>query len=167
MAASLTMFAAGVKADTASDEKAVTALTDGFADAYLHKKPEMRAALWTVDGTVAPPPGIVIFQSRDAIVKDFTIEADSVTDTTKMKFSNFRIRFIKPDVAFVDADITVNNVMGPDGKLIPLNPIRIIYTAVKQKGKWYFQDVRGYSRATSPDSSDGAGAHKAKDSSAK
>jgi len=58
------------------------------------------------------------------MVKDFGPEAQqAVTAATQAAFSNYKIRFIKPDVAVADALITVRNVNGPDGTVIPVIPI--------------------------------------------
>jgi hypothetical protein len=67
-----------------------------------------------------------------------------------MTFSNYRIRFITKDVAFVDADITINNVMGADGKVHPVVPVSIVFTAVREDGKWFIQDERAHFVAPPP-----------------
>jgi len=55
------------------------------------------------------------------MVKDFGPEAEqAVNGNTQAAFSNYRVRFIKPDVAVVDALLTVHNVNGPDGTIIPV-----------------------------------------------
>ncbi len=67
-----------------------------------------------------------------------------------MTFSNYRFRFITKDAAFVDADIVINNVMGPDGKVKPVVPVSIVFTAVRQDGKWFIQDERAHFAAAPP-----------------
>jgi len=51
----------------------------------------------------------------------------AVNATTQAAFSNYRVRFIKPDVAVVDALLTVHNANGPDGTIIPVIPIDFLY----------------------------------------
>jgi len=100
------------------DEAAVRALGDTFAKAFIQKNPELRASLFAENGTFVTPVGDYL-QGHVAMVKDFGSEAQAVNGTTQAAFSNYRVRFIKPDVAVVDALLTVRNVNGPDGRLSP------------------------------------------------
>jgi uncharacterized protein (TIGR02246 family) len=57
------------------------------------------ASLFDENGTFVTPQGDFL-QGRAAMVKDFGPEAQqAVNATTQAAFSNYRIRFIKPDVA--------------------------------------------------------------------
>src|SRR5262249_10966755 len=99
-------------AGQAQDEAAVRALGDGFAKAFIQKNAELRASLFAENGTFVTPQGDFL-QGRVAMVKDFGPEAQqAVNGNTQAAFSNYRIRFIKPDVAFVDALLTVHNAKG-------------------------------------------------------
>ena len=79
------------------------------------------------------------------MVKDFGPEAQqAVTATTQAAFSNYRVRFIKPDVAVVDALLTVHNVNGPDGTIIPTIPINFFYVATRHGDQWLIEDGRAH-----------------------
>ena len=65
---------------------------------------------------------------------------------------NNRVPFIKPDVAVVDALLTVRNVNSPDGTIIPLIPINFFYVAVRHTDKWLIQDGRADFAAPPPSS---------------
>jgi uncharacterized protein (TIGR02246 family) len=126
------------------DEAAVRALGDNFAKAFVQKNAEARASLFAENGTFVTPVGDFL-QGRVAMVKDFGPEAQqAVTPTTQATFSNFRIRFIKPGVAVADALLTVRNVTGPDGKLIPVIPINFFYVASQHGDKWLIEDGRAH-----------------------
>jgi uncharacterized protein (TIGR02246 family) len=125
------------------DEAAVRALGDTFAKAFIQKNPELRASLFTENGTFVTPTGDYL-QGRIAMVKDFGAEAQAVNGTTQAAFSNYRVRFIKPDVAFVDAVLTVRNVNGPDGTVIPVIPINFFYVAARHGDKWLIEDGRAH-----------------------
>src|SRR5207245_5348746 len=117
-------------AGQAQDEAAVRALGDTFAKTFVQKNAELRASIFTEDGTFVTPRGDFL-QGRVAMVKDFGPEAEqAVNGNTQAAFSNYRVRFIKPDVAVVDALLTVHNVNGPDGTIIPVIPISFFYVAV-------------------------------------
>jgi hypothetical protein len=79
------------------------------------------------------------------MVKDFGPEAEqAVNGTTQAAFSNYRVRFIKPDVAVVDALLTVQNVNGPAGTIIPVIPINFFYVAVRHADRWLIEDGRAH-----------------------
>jgi len=84
--------------------------------------PNSEHPLSAENGTFVTPVGDFL-QGRVAMVKDFGPEAQqAVTATTQAAFSNYRIRFIKPDIAVADALLTVRNVNGPDGRGHPCDP---------------------------------------------
>jgi len=131
-------------ASAAQDEAAVRALGDSFAKAFVQKNAERRASLFAENGTFVTPVGDFL-QGRVAMVKDFGPEAQqAVTPTTQATFSNYRIRFIKPDVAVADALLTVHNVNGPDGTIIPVIPINFFYVAVRHGDQWLIEDGRAH-----------------------
>ena len=125
------------------DESAIRSLGDTFAKAFIQKNPELRASLFAENGTFVTPVGDYL-QGRIAMVKDFGSEAQAVNDTTQAAFSNYRVRFIKPDVVFVDALLTVRNVNGPDGTIIPVIPINFSYVAARHGDKWLIEDGRAH-----------------------
>jgi uncharacterized protein (TIGR02246 family) len=131
-------------AGPAQDETAVRALGDTFAKAFVQKNAELRASLFAENGTFVTPVGDYL-QGRVAMVKDFGPEAQqAVNGTTQAAFSNYRVRFIKPDVAVVDALLTVHNVNGPDGTIIPVIPINFFYVAARHGDKWQIEDGRAH-----------------------
>jgi len=126
------------------DEAAVRALGDTFVKGFIEKNAELRASLFTEDGTFVTPPGNFL-KGRVAMVKEFGPEAQqAVNGSTQAAFSNYRVRFIKPDVAFVDELLTLRNVNGPDGTIIPVIPINFFYVAVRHDGRWLIQDGRAH-----------------------
>ena len=151
LACTLVIGATGsASASEARDEGSVRALGDTFANAFVQKNAELRASLFAEDGTFVTPQGDFL-QGRVAMVKDFGPEAQqAVNGSTQAAFSNYRIRFIKPDVAVVDALLTVRNVNGPDGTIIPVIPIDFFYVAVRHADKWLIQDGRAHFAAAPP-----------------
>ncbi len=125
------------------DERSVRALGDTFANAFVQKNAELRASLFAVDGTFVTPQGDFL-QGHVAMVKDFGAEAQAVTTSTQAAFSNYRIRFVKPNVAVADALLTVRNVNGPDGKIIPVIPINFFFVAVRHGDQWLIEDGRAH-----------------------
>ena len=139
-----------VSAGEARDEAAVRALGDGFAKAFVQKNAEARASLFAENGTFVTPPGRFL-QGRAEMVKEFGPEAQqAVNGTTQAAFSNYRVRFVKPDIAVVDALLTVRNVNGPDGSIIPAIPINFFYVAVHHADKWLIEDGRAHFASAPP-----------------
>jgi uncharacterized protein (TIGR02246 family) len=145
LACALVIGATGTaSAASARDEAAVRALGDGFAKAFVQKNAEVRASLFAEDGTFVTPQGDFL-QGRVAMVKDFGPEAQqAVNGATQAALSKYRVQFIKPDVAVVDALLTVRNVNGPDGTTIPVIPINFFYVAVRQGDQWLIEDGRAH-----------------------
>ena len=151
LACTLVIAATGsASAGQARDEAAVRALGDTFAKAFVQKNAELRASIFTKDGTFVTPQGDFL-QGRVAMVKDFGPEAQqAVNGTTQAAFSDYRVRFIKPDVAVADALLTVRNVNGPDGTIIPAIPINFFFVAVRHGDQWLIEDGRAHFAAALP-----------------
>jgi uncharacterized protein (TIGR02246 family) len=140
----LVMAATGsARAANAQDEAAVRALGDGFAKAFVQKNADLRASLFAEDGTFVTPQGEFL-QGRVAMAKDFSAEAQAVNGSTQAAFSNYQIRFAKPDVAVADALLTLHNVNGPDGQMIPAIPVNFFYVAVRHGDHWLIEDGRAH-----------------------
>ena len=151
LACTLVVGAIGTaSAGGAQDEAAVRALGDNFAKAFVQKNAELRASLFAENGTFVTPVGDFL-QGRVAMVKDFGPEAQqAVNANTQATFSNYRIRFIKPDVAVADALLTMRNVNGPDGTIIPVIPINFFFVAVRHGDQWLIEDGRAHFAAAPP-----------------
>jgi uncharacterized protein (TIGR02246 family) len=125
------------------DEAAVRALGDGFAKAFVQKNPEARTSLFAEDGTFVTPQGNYL-HGHATMVKDFGSEAQAVSGSTQAAFSNYRVRFIKSDIAVVDALLTLHNINGPDGQVIPVIPVNFFYVAARHGDKWLIEDGRAH-----------------------
>ena len=137
-------------AGSARDEAAVRGLGDTFAKAFVQKNAELRASLFAENGTFVTPVGDFL-QGRVAMVKDFGPEAQqAVNANTQAAFSNYRIRFIKPDVAVADALLTMRNVNGPDGTIIRVIPVNFFFVIVRHGDQWLIQDGRAHFAAAPP-----------------
>ena len=144
LACSLVIGGTGfASAGEARDEAAVRSLGDTFAKAFVEKNAELRASIFAENGTFVTPTGDFL-QGHVTMVKDFGSEAQAVNGTTQAAFSNYRVRFIKSDVAVVDAVLTIHNVNGPDGTIIPVIPVNFFYVASRHGDKWLIEDGRAH-----------------------
>ena len=150
LACGLVIVATGSASAGEDREGAVRALGDTFANAFVQKNAELRASIFAEDGTFVTPQGDYL-QGRVAMVKDFGPEAQqAVNATTQAAFSNYRVRFIKRDVAVVDALLTVRNVNGPNRTIIPVVPVNFFFVAVRHADRWLIQDGRAHFAAAPP-----------------
>src|SRR5258707_2383028 len=106
-------------------------LGDTFAKAFVQKNAVLRASIFTEDGTFVTPRGDFL-QGRVAMVKDFGPEAErAVNGNTQAAFSNYRVRFIKPDVAVADALPSRHKVNGPNGTINPPRSVKLFLLALR------------------------------------
>lgn len=138
-----------VPAMRTEDEQAIRALQDIHMRGILTKDPQLRASTWTEDGTVAPPQG-GFFRGRAAMARHFETELPSINNNSNASMSDYRFRFLTDDVAFVDALLTLNNIIGPDGQLHSAVKVSLAFTAVRKNGKWLVQDERAHFLAAMP-----------------
>jgi uncharacterized protein (TIGR02246 family) len=144
LACTLVIAVAGsASAGDARDEAAVRALGDSFAKAFVEKNAEARASQFAENGTFVTPVGAFL-QGRATMVKDFGSEAQAVNGSTQATFSDYRVRFLKPDIAVVDAVLTLHNVNGPDGTVIPVIPVNFFYVAARHRDRWLIEDGRAH-----------------------
>ena len=135
--------ALATKAQTAHDEQAIRTQRDLFAQGFVMKDPGLRASIWAENGTLVPPVGGLLC-GRQEIERHFATQIAAVTPESQMTFSDYRFRFITPDVAFVDVDITLHNILGPDGQPHRALLIGSAFTAVRASGVWLVLDERAY-----------------------
>jgi uncharacterized protein (TIGR02246 family) len=125
------------------DEEAIKALNETFVEGFLAKDPKKRASIWAEDGALVPPNAGYV-KGRAAIEKHFVTEVPEITESSKAEFSNYRFDFLTPDLAFVDADLTVNNIIGPDRKLIPAVLVKVVFVAERREGRWWIRNERAH-----------------------
>jgi uncharacterized protein (TIGR02246 family) len=131
--------------DKAASELEIKALNEVFAAGFVNRDAKKRASIWTEDGTLGPPTG-GFFRGRAAVEKDFETEVGAVTPTSSMEFSNYQFDFHGQDMAFVDVDITIKDVRGPDGIVRKELPVAVFMVAVRRQGKWGVRVERAHFR---------------------
>lgn len=132
------------RANQAQDEQAIKALNNTFAEAFVKRDAKLRASVFADDATLLTPQAVWLM-GRPAMVKDFGPEAKAYgTKNTKLTFSNYRFRFITPDLAFVDSLLTINNIIGPGGKVLDVAHVSITQEAIRRGDRWFILDERSH-----------------------
>ncbi len=127
--------AAGPKARGA-DEKAIRQVYASYEAAWNAGDAKRVAAVWADDAEHVEADGRVI-TGRTAIGADFAQRLATVWKGSQLKQTVESIRFIKPDVAVVDAAFEVTGGHDAAGK--PLPPVHGRYADiwVKKGGSWH------------------------------
>ena len=131
--------------DQKQNESDIKALNDVFASGFVARNAKQRASVWLDDGTLAPPTG-GLFKGRAEIERDFETEIPSVTDKSSMEFSNYHFDFPSPDLAFVDAELTIRNITGRNGSVSSEVPVAVFIVAVREHGRWGIRAERAHFR---------------------
>jgi uncharacterized protein (TIGR02246 family) len=127
--------------DMPSDEAAIKANFEKFAAAWNKQDAKTMASMYAADGSLITPGGKEGWGS-DAVEK-LLEEAVTVTlKGSKTSFEVHKIRFLKPDIAFVDATQIATGAISPDGKPMPEIKVHASGTLLKKDGNWWFLDIR-------------------------
>ena len=127
-------------ADTAKDQAAIQAVFAKFGAAWKAGDAKARAALFAEDATIINPFGMVAV-GREAIEARFMEENKTIAHGTTHSAKAGMIRF-SGDLAFVDAEITISGLMGPDGKPAPDLNLRGVFQFIRKAGAWMILDGR-------------------------
>jgi ketosteroid isomerase-like protein len=129
--------------DQAKSESEIKALNDVFVAGFTGRNAKQRASIWMDGGTLMPPTG-GLFTGRAEIENDFATEVAGVSDASSMEFSNYHFDFQSADTAFVDTDLHIRNVKGPDGKVHPDMAVKVFMVAVREHDKWGVRAERAH-----------------------
>lgn len=131
--------------DVGADERAIRELLDAFAANLLSRDSQRRAALWSEDGTLVPPQG-GFFRGHESLATHFATESASIRADSRASFSGHRFRFITADSAFVDAELTLTNVVGAQGGVVATVRVAVASSMVRRPAGWRILDQRAYFR---------------------
>lgn len=137
------LAAAGAQGGSSEDQAALRKAQDDFAAAWNNHDAQAMAMLWAEDGDWVGPDGNVA-QGRPA-VENLLAEAhtgDSATSKVTIKVNG--IRFLKPDVAVVNAECELTGMRDFFDKPLPTLKVIATTVAVKKDGKWQTAVYRAF-----------------------
>lgn len=120
---------------SSQDEEAIRKAQDQFAASWNQHDAAAMANLWTEDGDWIGPDGN--FMQGRTKIENYLAEAhtgDWATSKNSLKVTG--IRFLKPDVAVVNAEYEITGARDWFDKPIPVEKILATSVMVKQDGKW-------------------------------
>ena len=119
------------------DSLAIIQVISGYETTFNQKDPKAYANLFAEDADFVNWQGKVA-HGRDSI-EAFHIRTFRNLRTTQLKFISYTIRFIKPDVAYVDINLVNTNMTTPDGKPLPNREVMLVWVMTKEQGKWFIK----------------------------
>lgn len=131
-------------ADTAKpnqEEAAIRAAVEKAESAWNAGDPVAFANSWAENGDFVTITGVMV-KGRPALQKHFSQLFSGAFKGSHSSLHVDSIRFLKPDVAVLDAHVEITGRHGPNGN--ELVPIRGLVTEViaKQSGNWAFVSYR-------------------------
>lgn len=138
------IFVASCEKSTSSpDKEPFQDAVNRFESAWNNHDPKGMADFWATDGTLLSPWSNNVYAGRDEIVKHFEKEqADGMKDS-QIKLVIEKIRFIDPETAFVDADLTITGMKVAGEAAVPFHD-HGVFLFVKRDGKWKVLEARPY-----------------------
>jgi uncharacterized protein (TIGR02246 family) len=130
-------LAAGRLDDTAAVKKTAA----DFQAGWNKHDPKAVAACWAKDGDLIDPDGVESVGSA-AVEKYFTQAYGGPLGKVTLDIKKENVRFITPDVALSDWDVTLSGFAGPDGA--PSGPLshHVVIVSKKEDGSWKFAAAR-------------------------
>jgi uncharacterized protein (TIGR02246 family) len=119
-----------------SSEAAIRETDESFAAAWNRHDAKAMAASWAKDGDLINPFGRVA-KGRAEIERLIQDEHSNAMKQSMYKTGAMSIRFIEPDIAFVESDIELSGVTNPDGTIAPPLKVHVNRVVQKKDGKWW------------------------------
>jgi uncharacterized protein (TIGR02246 family) len=132
-------LAAGRPDDGAMVKKNAT----DFQAAWNRHDPKAIAAFWAKDGDLIDPDGVQSVGANEVeefFTKRHTGPGNLAKSTFDLKKDS--VRFITPDVALEDWDVTITGVTKPDGSTAGPMVHRVVVVSRKEGGMWKFAAAR-------------------------
>lgn len=132
-----------------ADEAAIKAHFETFATAWNNQDAKAMGASYTEDGSLIDPLGTEA-RGQKAVEELLGKTVTTMLPNSKTSFTIEHIRFLKPDIAFVDATQNVTGAISPEGTEMPAMKFHVAVTLIKRGGGWWFVDARPYQFITPP-----------------
>ncbi len=135
------LLVAGTVLASDSAEKAINARTDEFLAAWKRDDGAAMAQVYLKEADIITPFGRRA-NGRQEIEKLFSDEHTTFLKGTTLSISTRSYRFPAKDVAIVDWDATITNIVGPDGAAVPAQPLHSTMVWMERSGKWWVMAAR-------------------------
>lgn len=148
-AVSMLLLAAAVPAaeaaqapQAAQDEAAIRKATEDFFAAWNRGDIQDLVSHWTDDATILNPDGRLAHGKAE--VEGLFAGQHAAYPGTIEKLVSLTARFLAADLAWVDVDMTVDHMRGPDGAEMPQMKFHLVGLVRKQGSQWRWSEGRPY-----------------------
>jgi len=149
LAALATVFMFVSPATKESNEREIRKAADDFAAAWNRHDAKALSELFAPDGDLMNPRGRTA-KGRAEIEGLYRDEHSNIMRTAVLKNTGApSIRFVEPEIAFVDQDVEVSGVLNPDGSAAPTQKVHAARLMRKSGGKWWIVVSRAFASPTS------------------
>lgn len=122
-------------------EAAIRATDEAFAAAWNKHDAKAMAATWAKDGDLINPFGRVA-KGRAEIETMIQDEHSKAMKQSTYSPGTISIRFIEPEIAFVETDVEISGITGADGSTAPPLKVHVNRVVQKKDGKWWTVTAR-------------------------
>ena len=130
---------------TNGDDASVRKLLDNFITQWNKHDVKEMANFWTEDGDLINPWGRW-GTNKAGVLKIFTEDLGEKGKLSKstMKYKVDKIRFVGPDMAFVDTTNTISGVENSDNKTETSMEHHVVWLLAKKNSDWHVVSARPY-----------------------
>src|SRR5260370_9615580 len=118
---------------TGKDADAIRKATEDFFAAWNRKDIPGLVSHWTADATVLDPTGRAAHGKAE--LETMFAEAHAAAGDSVERLVSFSARFLRKDLAWVDVDLTADNVRGADGAAMPQVKYHLVGLVQKVAGQ--------------------------------
>ena len=132
----VTISPPGIGAQSAKDEDGIKEALAGFVAAWNRHDAKAFSMVFAEDADFTNVIGMSAHGRADVEKFHAPMFATRFKDTSQ-KMTRTKIRFIKPDVAAVDAWWEMTGAKGPEGQDTPLRKGLLNFVMTRKDGKWF------------------------------
>ena len=118
----------------------ISSTLNGFADATNQHDPRLMASAFAPNASVVTPDGQRA-TGHDAIESLFLSDQSSSLANAQVTIALGRIEFVSPDVALVEAGMTVAGAQRPGGPPVPDSSPQVSVVMVRQGESWMIRQA--------------------------
>jgi uncharacterized protein (TIGR02246 family) len=127
----------------AADDQPIKDRLDQFQTAWTHNDVGKMTSIWTEDGTLINPMGVVA-KGREAMTKLFVDEHAQMFKDTTYTITDIQTQWVTDDVVIADVSAKISGMHGPDGAAAADLVHHVVWVFVKKDGNWLAAAARPY-----------------------
>lgn len=136
------MLASSCEKKSEKDQSEFQQIATEFESAWNKRDSHALADLWTEDGNLITPWSDE-YNGKNEIERHFANELSDTMKSSQVSLSVQNVRFIDPETAFVDTNMTLTGMSFAGEKVVPFHD-HAVFLMVKKDSKWLILIARPY-----------------------